>query len=53
MLFSFYSASQTVCSYWWQFRCDNGYECVDRNSLCNGWYDCSDGSDEWHWNCGM
>ena len=52
MLSSFYSASQTVCPYW-QFRCYNGYECVDRYSVCNGWNECSDGSDEWYWNCGM
>ncbi|XP_028394866.1 deleted in malignant brain tumors 1 protein-like [Dendronephthya gigantea] len=45
-------ASQTICQYW-EFRCDNGYQCVDRQRLCNGWGDCSDGSDEWSWNCGQ
>ena len=37
--------------YYWQFRCNNG-QCISRSSLCNGWEDCSDGSDEWNWNCG-
>ena len=50
-LFSF-SASQTICHYW-EFRCGNGYQCVQRYLLCNGWRDCSDGSDEWSVNCGM
>ncbi|XP_028394860.1 ZP domain-containing protein-like [Dendronephthya gigantea] len=45
-------ASQITCWYW-QFRCNNGYQCIDRYYLCNGWRECSDGSDEWSWNCGM
>ncbi|XP_028394918.1 uncharacterized protein LOC114519064 [Dendronephthya gigantea] len=44
------AASQTVCPYW-MFRCNNGYQCFPRYYLCDGWRDCSDGSDEWSWNC--
>ncbi|CAB4006533.1 very low-density lipo receptor-like, partial [Paramuricea clavata] len=43
--------TQTVCQYW-QFRCANGYQCVNRYYKCDGWIHCSDGSDEWYWNCG-
>jgi len=32
------------------FHCDNKYECTNISSLCNLYYDCSDGSDER--NCG-
>jgi len=28
------------------FHCDNKYECVSMTSLCNLYFDCSDGSDE-------
>ncbi|XP_028394864.1 antigen WC1.1-like [Dendronephthya gigantea] len=45
------TASQTICRYW-EFRCNNGYQCIHRYYLCNGWRECSDGSDEWSWNCG-
>ena len=32
------------CNYW-QFRCRNG-QCIDGSYLCDGGYDCYDGSDE-------
>ncbi|CAB4039249.1 lipophorin receptor 2, isoform G, partial [Paramuricea clavata] len=44
------TATRSVCQYW-QFGCDNGYECVHRYYLCDGRNHCSDGSDEWYWNC--
>ena len=44
--------SQSICSYW-QFRCNNGQGCIDQYYVCNGYEECSDGSDEWYWNCSM
>ena len=36
--------------YYWQFRCRNG-QCISRYYLCNGRYDCYDGSDEDWYRC--
>ena len=49
-LFYFGAATVSICSYW-EFRCDNGYQCVDNYYRCDGRRQCYDGSDEW--NCGM
>ena len=37
------------CGYW-EFQCSNG-ECVNRSVLCDGAFNCGDGSDEAWFNC--
>lgn len=48
--FTLNPASQIACPSW-KFRCNNGYQCIHRGHLCDGWSYCADGSDEW--NCSM
>jgi hypothetical protein len=49
-VFLLYKATASVCPTW-EFRCDNGYQCVNHSYHCDGLRHCSDGSDEWY--CGM
>ena len=44
LLFAFSLIAQN-CDYY-EFECDNGYECVDEDYECDGYEDCYDGSDE-------
>jgi hypothetical protein len=54
-MFSFIAQSWAVTPssqycYHWEFQCRNG-QCINQNYLCNGGYDCYDGSDEDWLNC--